>query len=270
MRHRRGAAAAGQRDLVAGLRHQRDVLPELAEGPRRSREPAAELGDPVALALPLRRVAEPERRGQRRPHRAGPVAELLQRAGRAAELHDEHLRAQGSSRARWRTSGPRQLAMRAPTVIGIAACIRVRPISVRPPNRASSASSAATTASSRAARTGSAAFSRSTSAVSITSWLVAPKCTRAACGSPTAARSCRTSSGTTTPSRAVRGRERCHVGAEAGERGGDGRGRVGRDDPGARLRRGERGLEGEHRGELGLRADQRRDLGVADEAASQG
>ena len=66
------------------------------------------------------------------------------------------------------------------------------------------------------------------------------------------------------------GRERCDVGAEAGERRGDGRGGVGRDHARARLRLGERGLEGEHRGELGLRADQRRDLGVADEAAEPG
>jgi hypothetical protein len=38
----------------------------------------------------------------------------------------------------------------------------------------------------------------------------------------------------------------------------------------ARLRRGERGLEGEHRGELGLRAEQGGELGVADQAGEPG
>ena len=46
------------------------------------------------------------------------------------------------------------------------------------------------------------AFRRRTSAVSMMSWLVAPKWTDFACGSPTAARSCLTNSGTITPSRA--------------------------------------------------------------------
>ena len=72
VRHGRRAATAAELDLVAGLRHQRDVLAELAEAAGDQRQPAGELGDAVALAVPLRRVAEPEPCGERRcaPRRA--------------------------------------------------------------------------------------------------------------------------------------------------------------------------------------------------------
>ena len=201
----------------------------------------------------------------------GLVAQLVERPGRAAELHDEELgHRAASSRARWRSSGA------APARDAVAGGDRDRRLHAGAAHQAAGAEALGESVEggdhcpSRAARTGSAAFSRSTSAVSMTSWLVAPKCRRAACGSPTAARSWRTSSGTTTPSRAVAAREGADVGLEPGERLCDRLGGAGRDEAGAGLGRGERGLEGEHGGELGLGAGEGVDLGVAEEAGEPG
>ena len=81
--------------------------------------------------------------------------------------------------------------------------MRVCAITTTAPSRADSASSAPITARSRRSRMSISVESRSARPVSTTSWLVAPKCTWRSCGAPTASRSCATSSGTTTPSRAV-------------------------------------------------------------------
>ena len=92
VRHGRRPAAAGERDLLAVQRHQRDVLAELAEAAGDQRQPVGEVREVVALALPLRRVAKAKPCGHRLAQRRALVAKLFQRARRAAELHDQQPR----------------------------------------------------------------------------------------------------------------------------------------------------------------------------------
>ncbi|MNL08339.1 hypothetical protein D3C87_1290560 [compost metagenome] len=108
-----------------------------------------------------------------------------------------------SIRTRCRSSGSIQLATLSPTVMAMAACMRVYPVSGLLPSRAAISPSVSMRRPSRAAMISAAAFSRSIRLVSMTSWLVAPKCSFSAAVPATAARICRTSSGTTTPSLAT-------------------------------------------------------------------
>ena len=206
VRHRRRAAAAAERDLAAVLRHQRDVLPELAEAAADQRQPAGEVGDAVALAVPLRRVGEAK---PRRPAllrtAVRVVAELVERAGRAAELHDQQTRRLlGQPLAvPFERPPPRGDAVARRGSGSPAACAS-SPSAPLPPKRASMRGEALDelgAAGGRSAR-------RSASAAAQARCRRHPGWSRrnghvAPCGSPTAARSCRTSSGTTTPSRAT-------------------------------------------------------------------
>ncbi len=86
--HGRGGAAAGKLDLSASLRHQRYVLAELAERTCHQRQPIGEVGDAVALAVPLRCVGEPEAFGERGADSQAFPAESVECAGSTAELDD--------------------------------------------------------------------------------------------------------------------------------------------------------------------------------------
>ncbi len=89
VRHGRRTAAAREFDFGSAQRHQSDILAELAEAAGHQRQPAAEIGERIALALPLRRIGKAEPGGKGRAHRRPLVAELFERTGGTAELHDQ-------------------------------------------------------------------------------------------------------------------------------------------------------------------------------------
>ena len=148
--------------------------------------------------------ARPSRPASALAHRVCAVAELVERACRAAELHDEQTRRLLGQPVAVPFERPPPCARCGPRHgSGSPAACASTPSAALPPKRSSSAAKRSMSSDNRWSKRATIGFSRSASAVSTTSWLVAPKWTCAACGSATAARSCRTSSGTTTPSRAT-------------------------------------------------------------------
>ena len=177
--------------------------PNLPSAAGDQRQDVGEIGEAVALAVPLRRVGEAQVRCASAartgcclaaqsvqafpPHRRTGPADFVQRC--LAEPF-------GSAR-----NGACQAATRSETVIGDGRLhARVRHQRVGSEALGQVARDCGAGQSSRLSRTARTGFSRSIRLVSMTSWLVAPKWTCRACGSPTAWRNWRTSSGTTTPS----------------------------------------------------------------------
>ena len=219
LRHRRGAAADAGPGLAAlAPAHEDEVAGHLAERAGQSRAPAGEGAKRAAVAVPRRRVLEPElgreRGGNRRPVRrdrgvgSDGAAELDARAAAAPR------RARSSRRS---GSGWRQRATRRPKVIGAATWLRVRPAIGRSRQRTAACASVSARAASRASRIASTGLRRRTSAVSTMSWLVAPQCSHCPASGGSALRNAATSAGTGTPAgdRAVR--ERGGLGREAVE-----------------------------------------------------
>ena len=87
--HGRRAAAARKRDLGAALRHQRNVLAELAEAACHQRQPAGKISERIALAMPLRCIGKAEFCRKGCAHRQPLVVKLFQCARGAAELHHQ-------------------------------------------------------------------------------------------------------------------------------------------------------------------------------------
>jgi len=93
VRHGRGPAArreAHLADLV--LRHQGNVLADLAEGAGQDREPGAELAEPVPLGMPLRRISKAQPLGHCVGHRIAMSLEFGPCSDWTAELNDQQTR----------------------------------------------------------------------------------------------------------------------------------------------------------------------------------
>src|SRR3984957_4072591 len=90
MRHRRRGAASGKldfRDLV--LRQDRDVLPNLAEGPGNQRQPTSKFRQTVSLDLPARPTIELEPARKRARNRIASGVQATTYADRSPELNDQ-------------------------------------------------------------------------------------------------------------------------------------------------------------------------------------
>ena len=267
MGHRRGRACRGEphgRDLV--LRHQRDVLAELARGARDEREPRSELGERVALRMPRRGAAQAEAGRHAGRHMRAEQAEFGPRPDGAAELHDEQAgldgvepragalerRHPGLDLVRHR-EGKRHLHPR---------MRRQRPGAV--PRRKAAQACGEQDAAARP-RSATACASRRTRLVSMMSWLVAPWWTASRCGVPTAARNCATRAGTTTPSRARPRANAAQSGRKCPQTAAIRAAASGGIDAGFSLRRSQRRLGPQHRGEVGLVGEQGLGVRVPDE-----
>ena len=183
IRHGRGAAAGGKLHLALEG-HQRHVGAELAEAAAHQRQPAGELGEVVALAVPRLGRAKTEGTGEASRDGIALRAKLVARADGAAELKHEETRPDfGEPVAMTLQRGaPRRDAIG--NGDGSAACIRVRPISLVAPKRRSEAVKSDRDVPRRSSKLSSTGTRRRIRLVSITSWLVAPKWRCSACGGP--------------------------------------------------------------------------------------
>ena len=171
-----GSASATSRDL--GLGEQGDVDADLGAGSRGAGERRAELGDHEPVRVPReQRLGQPELRGEQPQHLQRVVSERGERAGGAAELRRQRSRRGRTSRTRAVCTSTSQPAALKPNVVGTACWSSVRAaIGVSRWRRASPAQSSSTALSSWST-IASARFATSIAALSMMSWLVAPKCT---------------------------------------------------------------------------------------------
>ena len=187
--HRRRAAAprhalADLADLRLGQQH--DVLRRLRDRAGRHPEGGRELGDPRPFRVPGDgRCRQPELVGERRDDGRAGIPEPVQRADGAAELHRQRAVDRRPGRRRpgpGRPSSPRPSARTSSAAPAGAASVR------RSACRGGGGQRGGGVGGASRRRPGSAPTAReatSTIAVSMTSWLVAPRWTASAAGSPT-------------------------------------------------------------------------------------
>ena len=252
VRHRRRPARlAAFPDLAdLGLGEELQVERDLREHSRRDLQRGAELGDAHAVRVPgHRRLGEVELPGEECRDLDPTVTQRRERPGGSAELRCETPIRELASRARASSTATSHPAALSPNVVGTACCSSVRPaIGVSRCVRASVAQASATPPSS-ASTSPSALRATSIAAVSITSWLVAPRCTHRAVLLAHPCDEC--------PDERLRRRagascldeQLLPVVLVGGARGGDRRRRGGGDDASGRARVRERPLRVEHRAE---------------------